>query len=98
MCMLQGMVTMVERDLAGILGMVNQALNDIFHKPDTVYITVPVRELLFDGVTINCTVKEVSAKAICAGLGIMKSNELKKVGKNTYKFSFLGGVSADTVI
>ncbi|CAH0560926.1 unnamed protein product [Brassicogethes aeneus] len=85
-----GIANTVERDSPALLNVVNKAIPPIFNDPTTMYLTVRVKDILFDGVKVYCTNKDFTSKAVCTQLktqipGIKSSNE-----KNVYLFSLLG--------
>lgn len=72
------------------LSTVNKAFPIIFKESYDIYLTVRVRDILFDGVTIDCRVKDFSATAVCSqfkGQPVMVEAE-----KNVYLFSLFGTV------
>lgn len=88
------MVNQVARDSPALLSIVNQAISLIFANPQSIYLTVKVKDILFDGTKINCNVREFPAKAVCTQIksqvpGIIESAS----DKNVYLFSLLGPVS-----
>lgn len=82
----------VMRDSPALLTIINKAIVAIFRDPASIYMTVKVKDILFEGTMINCSVKEFSAKAVCTQ---MKGQipGLKEPEKNIYLFSLLGSVS-----
>lgn len=69
-----------------------KAINSIFQKPESVFIKAKVKDILFDGLPIDCTVTDFAGSAVCT---ILKEQaaDLVKDGENKYLFSFFGGVS-----
>jgi hypothetical protein len=90
--MFQSMVLSAERDMSFMLPLITRAIPLIFGTSDSVFLTAPVKDILFEGVLINCTLKDFTARMLCM---LMKTQgkDLEKVGKNAFKFSFFGGVS-----
>ncbi|XP_049795759.1 sensory neuron membrane protein 1-like [Schistocerca nitens] len=86
--LLLGLLLTLERDKPGMLALVNKAIPPLFRKPESIFVTAPVRNFLFDGIVINCTVTDFSAKALCTGLK-KEAKELKREGDNFF-FSFFG--------
>lgn len=72
--------------------MVN-ALNVIFNKPTSVFLTTKVKDLLFDGIIVNCTVTDFAAKAVCTQLKT-EARDLKHITPTEFSFSILGPVSS----
>ncbi|XP_074041317.1 sensory neuron membrane protein 1 [Leptinotarsa decemlineata] len=84
-----GMVNQVSRDSPALLSIVNQAIGPIFKNPESIYLTDKVKNILFDGVELNCKVTEFAAKAVCTQ---MKSQlpGIKTGPENNPLFSLLG--------
>lgn len=89
------MVNTVIRDSPALLNVVNKAIPPIFQNTTTIYVTVKVKDILFDGIKVYCNSKDFPSKAVCTQLkgqipGIKKvPNE-----KGVYLFSLLGPVSS----
>lgn len=86
------MVLAVNRDKPAMLGLLSKALNVIFRKPENVFVTATVREILFDGLFINCSVSDFGAKAVCTQLK-SQAKDLERVGEDGFLFSFFGMVN-----
>jgi hypothetical protein len=87
----QGMVLSAERDMVFMLPAIARAIPLIFGTQDSIFLTAPVKDILFDGVLINCTLKDFTAKILCMFIKT-QGKDLQKVGKNAFKFSFFGAV------
>ncbi|XP_015438364.1 PREDICTED: sensory neuron membrane protein 1-like [Dufourea novaeangliae] len=59
-------IVLVEQPTA--IGIVSKAVDSIFKKPTSVFMRAKAREILFDGIPIDCTVKDFAGTAICNGL------------------------------
>lgn len=75
-----------------MLSLASKALTTIFRNPETAFLTVKVKDILFDGVLINCTVTDFAAKAVCTQLKA-EAEGLKFQTETEYLFSLLGPVS-----
>lgn len=86
------MVLSAEKDMAVMLPAIIRAIPFIFGTSDSVFLTASVKDILFDGILINCTLKDFTARMLCV---LMKTQgkDLQTVEKNAFKFSFFGGVS-----
>ena len=86
-----GMIYGTQRMKPNFLPMAVKAINLIFKNPESVFIKVKARDLLFDGLPIDCRVTDFPATAFCA---ILKENSanLQVVGLNQYRFSLFGHV------
>lgn len=82
------------RDSPQLLTIINKALDPLFNNPKSVFLTIKVKELLFEGIIINCNVKDFSAKAVCTQLK-QQLGDLVKPGpqRGSLLFSLLGPVS-----
>jgi hypothetical protein len=86
------MVLSAERDMAVMLPAIARAIPAIFGTRDSMFLTAPVKDILFDGILINCTLKDFTAKILCT-LMRTQGKDLQKVGKGAFKFSLFGAVS-----
>jgi hypothetical protein len=75
-----------------MLPIITKAIPSIFGTNESMFLTAPVKDILFDGVLINCTLKDFTARLLCT---LMKTQgkDLQKVGRDAFKFSFFGGVT-----
>ncbi|XP_033218894.1 sensory neuron membrane protein 1-like isoform X2 [Belonocnema kinseyi] len=82
------MGTLKEKPTA--MGLVGKAINSIFQKPESIFIKAKVKDILFDGLPIDCTVTDFAGSAVCT---ILKEQaaDLVNDGENKYLFSFFGG-------
>ncbi|XP_063914720.1 sensory neuron membrane protein 1-like [Zophobas morio] len=83
-----GIINAVAIQKPQFLSAVNKALPIVFKEDYSIYLTTRVRDILFDGVRIDCNVKDFSATALCSqfkGQPVMKEIE-----KNVFYFSLFG--------
>lgn len=72
------------------LSMLNEALPYLF--PNTsIYLKAKVRDILFDGVLINCTSRNFAAMAVCSQLKT-KISGIKLDGKVNLRYGILSEV------
>ncbi|CAG9762361.1 unnamed protein product [Ceutorhynchus assimilis] len=90
--MILGLVNTVLRQKPGALTLANKAIKSIWSDPTSMFITVKARELLFDGIIINCGVSDFAGKAICTNLRAEPS--LKAINEEELAFSLLGPKNA----
>ncbi|XP_050598000.1 sensory neuron membrane protein 1 isoform X2 [Bombus affinis] len=71
------------------IGILNKAVDNIFKKPTSVFVRAKAREILFDGVPLDCTGKDFASSAIC---NVLKEKEdaLLPDGPGRYLFSLFG--------
>nr|CAH7722186.1 unnamed protein product [Callosobruchus chinensis] len=84
-----GMVNQVAKDSPALLSIVNQAIIAIF-QPESIYITARVRDILFDGIEINCNVTDFAAKAVCTQIKAISAFKAHATKKNVFLFSVFG--------
>ena len=70
---------------------VGKAVDSIFHKPDSIFVTAKAKDILFDGLPVDCDVKDFAGSAVC-NLLKTEAKDLVPDGENRYKFSLFGGV------
>ncbi|XP_026294183.1 sensory neuron membrane protein 1-like [Frankliniella occidentalis] len=83
------MVYTVEREKPGALNLLAKGIKFLFNNPTTPFLTAKARDILFDGVPINCTSKDFATAAICTMIRANPSG-LKPVGDDIFLFSFFG--------
>ncbi|XP_060531540.1 uncharacterized protein LOC132705124 [Cylas formicarius] len=85
-----GMVNQVKRDFAAFLPLVNKTISDIFREPKSIYLTAKVRDILFDGIEINCNVKDFASTTVCSQIKQVPGIKTKKGEEKIYLFSLFG--------
>ncbi|KAJ8927991.1 hypothetical protein NQ314_019519 [Rhamnusium bicolor] len=89
--MILAVVNTVMRQKPGALSLINKAIKSIFSNPTSIFVTAKANDILFDGVIINCGVKDFAGKAICSQL--KEAPTLKRVSEDELAFSLLAPVS-----
>ncbi|XP_053979000.1 sensory neuron membrane protein 1-like isoform X1 [Hylaeus volcanicus] len=77
----------------GAMGVVNKAMDSIFKKPSSVFVRAKAKDILFEGLPIDCTVKDFAGSAVCGQLK-EKEAQFRKEGEGQYFFSLFGGKNA----
>jgi hypothetical protein len=88
----QAMALAVEREKPAALKLINKAIPHIFGHPTSIFVTAPVKNILFEGIPLYCNVTDFSAKAICSEIR-KKDKDFLKLGEDIFGFSFFGIVS-----
>lgn len=71
-----------------------KAVDSIFKKPDNIFMRAKVKDILFDGFTIDCAVTDFAGSAVCGEINARYEElRLKLVDKNVYSFSLFGPVN-----
>ncbi|XP_070515757.1 sensory neuron membrane protein 1-like isoform X1 [Cardiocondyla obscurior] len=94
--MILGMVGATLRDKPAAIGVVGKAVDSIFHKPDSIFVTAKAKDILFDGLPVDCTVKDFAGSAVCSLLK-SEAKDLVPDGEDRYKFSVFGGKNGTNV-
>lgn len=84
------MVGATLKDKPSAMGVVGKAVNSIFHKPESIFVKAKARDILFDGLPVDCTVTDFAGSAVCNVLKT-EAKDLVPDGENRYKFSLFGG-------
>ncbi|XP_044254441.1 sensory neuron membrane protein 1 [Tribolium madens] len=87
-----GMVNTVVRTKPGAISLISKAINSIYNNPDSIFMTAPAIDILFDGVIIKCGVKDFAGKAVCSQL--KEAPDLRHVNDDDLAFSFIGPKNA----
>jgi hypothetical protein len=85
-------VLTAERERPAALKILNKAIPIIFGNLTSMFITIPARNILFDGIPIYCNVTDFSSKAVCSEIKRRK-DEFQQLDEKIYGFSFFGMVS-----
>lgn len=74
-----------------MLSLLGKALNGIFDNPETVFLTAKVRDILFEGIVINCDRTDFAPKAVCTAIK-KEAKNIDFFGNNQFRFSIFGRV------
>nr|QDD67779.1 sensory neuron membrane protein [Galeruca daurica] len=82
--LLVGMVNAVTASMPALLSILNQAIPYIFHEPKSIYLTDKVKNIVFNGMELNCQGSNFASKAVCTQLksqipGVKESTTQKNV-------------------
>lgn len=91
------MVLTAQREHPVVLKMINTAIPHIFDNPNTVFVTAPAKNLLFEGVLFNCTSSDFSTKAICSELK-KRAHNFHRISEDIYSFSIFGSVRINKIV
>ncbi|XP_076281251.1 sensory neuron membrane protein 1 isoform X2 [Lasioglossum baleicum] len=81
-------IKVVLKEQPGVIGVVSKAMDSIFRKPQTIFMKVKAKDFLFDGIPIDCNVKDFAGSTIC---GVLKDrDDLIPAGGNIYLLSLFG--------
>ncbi|XP_046745518.1 sensory neuron membrane protein 1-like [Diprion similis] len=81
------LITMNEKPQ--MINIAAKAADSIYRKPTSIFMKARAMDIMFDGITIDCTVKDFAGAAVCSLLKTDTRN-LHVVGENMYKFSLFG--------
>ncbi|XP_011635608.1 sensory neuron membrane protein 1-like isoform X1 [Pogonomyrmex barbatus] len=94
--MILGMVAATLKEKPAAIPVVGKAVNSIFHKPESLFVTAKAKDILFDGLPVDCTVTDFAGSAVC-NLLKTEAKDLVPDGENRYKFSLFGGKNGTVV-
>ncbi len=88
----QAFAQILEKDKPSALNLLNKGIPHIFGDPTSTFIKTTPKEILWDGIVINCTKSKVfAANAICDQIRKNPAG-LKAEEDGTFKFSLFGMV------
>nr|AIX97076.1 sensory neuron membrane protein 1 [Monochamus alternatus] len=90
--MILGVVNTVAIQKPGALTLVNKAIKSIYSNPTSIFVTAKASDILFNGIIINCDVKDFAGKAICSQL--KEAPSLTHISENELGFSLLAPKNA----
>lgn len=70
---------------------IDEAIDSIFDKPESVFFKTTVKELFFEGLRINCDVDDFAGSAVCNELEDQE-DILVKESESVYRYGFLAKV------
>lgn len=91
--LLQGMINVVAATVPQFLKIMNNALNPIFSNPQSIFLTAKVRDILFEGLDLNCTGTDFHSSVVCSQIKDRMPNVMEK-SKKVYSVSLFGEVSS----
>lgn len=91
---IMSMALAVNVDKKPMLPAIVSGLKALFHDPTEPFWTGRVMDLLYDGIPIDCSSDEFSAKAICAQFDNPDMKAMRKLNDTAFAFSLFDGVSS----
>lgn len=91
---MMGMLLAANIDKKPMVSMLGGAIKTMFHDPADAFFTGRVMDLLYDGVPIDCSSKELAAMAVC--LTLESEPAIRKINDEHFAFSLFAGVSKVT--
>ncbi|KAL1489743.1 hypothetical protein ABEB36_013678 [Hypothenemus hampei] len=90
-----GMVNSVIRDSPVFLSIISKAIPLLFNNPKTIFLTAKIKDILFNGIELNCSGKDFASSAVCGQLktqlpGLKSRPDNDKI----YLFSLVGSRNA----
>ncbi|XP_014206677.1 sensory neuron membrane protein 1-like [Copidosoma floridanum] len=97
-----GLVNSLLIDKPSAVPIIGKGVDSIFKKPSSIFIRAKVKEVLFDGFVINCTVKDFAGAAICSEVRDQYEDlKMIKIAEDVYLMSLFGssnGTSSKSTI
>ncbi|CAD1478955.1 unnamed protein product [Heterotrigona itama] len=84
------MIKLTLEQQPGAIGILNKAVDNLFHKPSSVFVRAKAREILFDGLPVDCTGKDFASTAICTALKEKEDALMPGEQPGQYLFSVFG--------
>lgn len=85
-----GMLLATNYDKKPFLPKIDIAIKNLFNNPADGFYTGKAMDILFDGVSIDCSASEETTMAVCVQLEDMPA--IRRIDKTHLAFSILGGV------
>ncbi|XP_011499316.1 PREDICTED: sensory neuron membrane protein 1-like [Ceratosolen solmsi marchali] len=84
------LINAVHRDKPSALPVLSKAIDSIFGKPENLFIKTKVRNILFDGLLVDCNVQDFAGSAVCTQIKIYRETlDIQLVGENLYSASIV---------
>lgn len=81
------MILATNIDKKPMLPLVKDAIDIIFHSPKNMYYVGRAMDILFDGITIDCSSDDFNAKAVCSVFESGEVKTIRPISEDHYTFS-----------
>lgn len=78
-------------DKQALLSMIDPVINNLFHNPTDAFFTGRVMDLLFDGISLDCSGDDEFTVGVCSTMENEKP--FRRIDDGHLAFSMFGGVS-----
>ncbi|KAL7302088.1 hypothetical protein TKK_0005317 [Trichogramma kaykai] len=96
---LLGLVSAIMKIRKSALPLIVKGLNSIYKKPSSIFMQAKVKDILFDGLTIDCNVTDTAGSAICSEVkNKWEEYHLYKFDEVTFAMSLIGWMNATDTI
>lgn len=76
-----------------LLDFIIAAINGLYNNPSDVFYTGTVKNLLFEGIKLDCSSDSYEVSGVCSELESDAYPQVKRVSDTEFTFSLLGNVS-----
>lgn len=90
--MIAGALLATNYDKQPLLGVIEGAFNNLFHHPKDAFYTGRVLDLLFDGVSIDCSTRDDDKFSGAVCMQLEDRSAVQKIDDSNLIFSLFGGV------
>lgn len=90
--LLLSMILGINVDREEILPMIETAIQYILDKPSNIYYSGKAIDILFNGITLDCSSEEYEVSAICSEFSSGQYTQIKPINDTAYSFSLFGNV------
>lgn len=91
--MILSMILTLKVDREELLPFIVNAINGIFRHPTDPFYTGPAKDLLFDGIVLDCSSEAYEVSAVCSELDSEDYAQVQRINETAFKFSLFGNVS-----
>lgn len=78
---------------AELLHFIMAAINGIYNNPSDVFYTGPVKNILFEGIKLDCSSDSYEVSGVCSELESDAYPQVRKISETEFSFSLVGNVS-----
>lgn len=86
-----GMLLATNVDKQPMLPVIDGVIKNLFHDPADAFFTGRVMDILYDGVSVDCSADDKMTVAVC--MNMRDQAAFRKIDDNHLSFSLFGGVS-----
>lgn len=88
-----GVAMQIYQERQELLPFINKVINGILSNPEDIFFKGRPFDILFDGITIDCSSNSFEVAAACEEFGAGYYKEFSRFNETSFKFSLLGNVN-----
>lgn len=91
-------ILLIQIERPELLDFIYKSINGLLHKPQDIFFTGRLWDILYDGIDIDCSSHEIEVVAACSELDSGDYKEVQRFNETTFKFSMFGSVNIQRIL